>query len=1232
MTAQDVRSTDLERLAERVRWPQDAVGTLLHELTSALRHLRTRHAGKSEQVLAGRWRAGNPRVDLDDPVAFLMVGRALLYHCRLLHDQEAARRRAALDELVDKARSSAIGLSGFGRSFVTEEMQEIFTGLGTPLPAITPIASGPADEVVHALFDVVKLVKGVHEDMGSPHLDDDTTADLVVLSVASHALNAPDEVWPLVEPPPRVSAGAPAEASGADPDDVDPMTLAERIVGRHVVLHRRLTAATQHADALRLASPAVVEGLRAGRVGDEVLAGLRLAGLQGEQARKLAVATHEYERARWWTRPLDDPRPGLRTACSELLERWGAAVEEAGEVAAEARQALERQLDAFVPAVRRSQPGPDSALLPHAFPQSGYIGQAISTDPRYAHLVHSLRWLMDVDVVPGRPWARLPRIDLCETNLVLVTDERSLTYAAACRALQGIALDQMAKAAPGRLRITWLDPTGQGQSAGPLLELLELDKEILDGKVWSEPEDIEHALRRTTDRMAELEQRCLRDTFDHLADYNRQAGQLGEPYHLLVVAGFPRGLTEAAAQRLRHITESGGRLGITVVAALHPSMASLSRTVDHDVPGYARFQEGTEPPGLPHWWNPGLMPQASYVVGHAGRPHVAISLPDDEKVWVPCWLPATEPAVARSVVRGYAAASAQAQDVVVDSEQLLAASDSGEVSRSSAQSVDIPIGVRGRGTPVELSLGRGLAQNVLVGGRPGSGKSQLLHTLIINAVRRYGPDELELYLLDFKQGVEFVPYATGALPHATVVAVESERDFGLSVLRDLRGEIDRRAEFLRGRGAESMAEFRQRGGAGMRRVLLVIDEFQVLFADDDRIAHESAQLLDHVVRQGRAFGIHAVLGTQSLRGHGAMALLRSTLDLVAVRIVLATSETDSRLFLADDNPAGARLTRPGEAIFNTDGGSPPGNVAFQVALTSEAVRDGTIAAARAAADRAGFTRRPRVFDGSRAIGVVDDEEVAALLHGERPARPRTRFHVGLPVAVGGSGGVDLTRRGGRHVAVVHRDGALAAGMLVIGLVTAIRSAARPPKVTVVDCLGVDEDGAEVLTEAAGGLPGVRVLRGRRLRTVLADAAAEARRRLDDDDHVAAQHVVVVSALHRARDLQDDGGFDGEGSPLDDLRTILRDGADVGVHVVVVADSVETLERRVGHAGLAEFGVRVVGQCSVDASHKILGSPAAARLGPRYALLYEPDDDRLETVRPFPLPEPDWLATASGAAR
>ena len=227
---------------------------------------------------------------------------------------------------------------------------------------------------------------------------------------------------------------------------------------------------------------------------------------------------------------------------------------------------------------------------------------------------------------------------------------------------------------------------------------------------------------------------------------------------------------------------------------------------------------------------------------------------------------------------------------------------------------------------------------MLIAGRTGSGKSTLMHALITNLALNYSPDEIDLYLIDFKKGVEFKVYATHELPHASVVAIESEREFGISVLERLDAELRLRADRFREAGVQDVAGYRNTPGTPpLPRILLIVDEFQEFFSEEDKLAQEAALWLDRLVRQGRAFGIHIILGSQSLGG--AFTLARSTLGQMAVRIALQCSENDAALDLEREQHRARMLSRPGEAIYNDANGAPEGNHFFQVVWLSEERRE-----------------------------------------------------------------------------------------------------------------------------------------------------------------------------------------------------------------------------------------------------------------------------------------------------
>jgi DNA segregation ATPase FtsK/SpoIIIE-like protein len=250
----------------------------------------------------------------------------------------------------------------------------------------------------------------------------------------------------------------------------------------------------------------------------------------------------------------------------------------------------------------------------------------------------------------------------------------------------------------------------------------------------------------------------------------------------------------------------------------------------------------------------------------------------------------------------------------------------------------------------------------------------------------YSPDEVQLYLIDFKKGVEFKSYATQQFPHARVIAIESEREFGLSVLQGLDAELKRRGDLFRAVGVNSLGDYREKSGQAMPRILLLVDEFQEFFAEDDRLASQVSQILDRLVRQGRSFGIHLLLGSQTLAG--AYSLARATMDQMAVRIALQCSDADSRLILADDNAAARLLSRPGEAIYNAANGMEEGNSRFQVAWLPDEERDHYLQRIRALAKERGYTRLPIIFEGNAPAEVEKNQQLHHTISSKTPLSPR----------------------------------------------------------------------------------------------------------------------------------------------------------------------------------------------------------------------------------------------------
>ncbi|MFG0315557.1 MAG: FtsK/SpoIIIE domain-containing protein, partial [Phycisphaerales bacterium] len=362
-------------------------------------------------------------------------------------------------------------------------------------------------------------------------------------------------------------------------------------------------------------------------------------------------------------------------------------------------------------------------------------------------------------------------------------------------------------------------------------------------------------------------------------------------------------------------------------------------------------------------------------------------------------------------------------------------------SRDCAEELIVPLGRSGARKVQELRLGLGTRQHALIAGRTGSGKSTLLHVMITAAGMWYGPDQLEMYLIDFKKGVEFKAYTGGRLPHVRAVAIESDREFGLSVLQRLDDELTKRGELFRKLGAQDLAGARKLApDEHLPRVLLLIDEFQEFFTVDDDVASDASLLLDRLVRQGRAFGVHVILGSQTLSG--AYSLARSTLGQIGVRVALQCSEADSYLILGEDNNAARLLERPGEAIYNNAGGLIEGNSPFQTAWLPDSDRD----AALNRLPEPSIDLEPAVvFEGNTLAQF--EKTRAAMLH-EEAVSVGPRVLLGESVAIAPPVAPMMTKRSGANMLVVGPQATSAYGMLASGAITF--AATKGARVVVLD--------------------------------------------------------------------------------------------------------------------------------------------------------------------------------------
>lgn len=399
----------------------------------------------------------------------------------------------------------------------------------------------------------------------------------------------------------------------------DPNGLTALIAGQYMDVHRRIAEYRDRVTFLNDMDPSVRADLSSGTLSSRSAAALRKAEVP---VAALQAAVQQGIRSGQWSLGRQGSSgalpPQLEEAFRETAADWQQALADVNSSFEESLRHAQTAFDDYQEYADAMRPGENSWLAPLAFPQDTYVWADPTGVPEHPSEGRaSSRWLMRRQVLPHRSWAALPWIDLGTTNFVFLPDGSSLSYAEAMAAARGIVADQMSRAAPDCLKITWIDALHSGRGAGAFLRLAESGSRIIDGQVWTDPAGIESALLRVVDRIAAIERTCLKGEFEDLDAYNSQSGLPPEAHHVVVVSGYPVGLRDSSAQLLRQITGNGDRAGICVIVVMDTTMAPMVGTTDAIAPSYAQLADGPGPVHAPDWWSPAVLPLGEIVLGHA---------------------------------------------------------------------------------------------------------------------------------------------------------------------------------------------------------------------------------------------------------------------------------------------------------------------------------------------------------------------------------------------------------------------------------------------------------------------------------------------------------------------------------------------------------------------------------------------------------------------------------------
>jgi hypothetical protein len=350
---------------------------------------------------------------------------------------------------------------------------------------------------------------------------------------------------------------------------------------------------------------------------------------------------------------------------------------------------------------------------------------------------------------------------------------------------------------------------------------------------------------------------------------------------------------------------------------------------------------------------------------------------------------------------------------------------------------------------------------------------------------------------------------------------------------------------------------------------------------------------------------------------------------MGLRIALKCRPADAAAILGEGNEAAARLEEQGEAIVNEELGQQVSNRRVRIALLGReelAERITDIAKRDAGAHPA-----PVTFEGAAPARLEDNERLRGLRASTwSPQRGAAEVFLGEPVELKSPTSGRVERYPRSNVLVAGSDEEAAYGLLVAAVV----SLAMQQPEAIFDVVELSRPSSPVTAtfpNLARHLGNRLTIAGaREASAMLARLADELSTRLGPGDDDRPSRYLVVTGLHRWRELRGASQFD----PSPDGASLLRlldDGPEVGLHVLAWTDSNASLDRALKRGAATSFDLRVLLRVPESDSQNLIESTAAARLADNRAIFRSEDwpAGQLEKFKPYPVPAAEALGALLG---
>lgn len=736
-------------------------------------------------------------------------------------------------------------------------------------------------------------------------------------------------------------------------------------------------------------------------------------------------------------------------------------------------------------------------------------------------------------------------------NLIIETNGQSILKVKDI--INDIVLKQLMGIKLSKLKLILYDPIDLGAFFS---NFHTLNKDLTGGMIYNSLDDLNEILDSTLRHIAMVVQKLLQNKYRDLDDYNNQNSELAESYKLLILNDFPKSFDDQQLKKLEQIMNSGPKCGIYTILIGVPVLNFISNELVSklDINEFEPIFKDVDVNNLNDEINEGIN---------------------------------------------------KSSNIVVEIDNILLNENSWWMDDSSA-SIELPLGKRGKDT-MSLKFDNKDDNQALMIGKPGSGKSNLLHVIILSAITKYGPKDLEIYLIDFKGGVEFMSYAEYNIPHIRTIALESDREFGLSVIDGVEKELLIRETQFRNAGVQNIEQYNQKyPEKKVPRILFIVDEFQEFFSIDDEIHNEVSLKYDRIIRKGRAFGINSLFSSQTLHGK---SIPSSTKELIDIRIALMCGDMDIREIMDDKNLAAKDLTRPGEVIYNAENGKSIGNQRFQAVFVERARINEIIISVSSKVYENPNTKDKFIFRGdlkafinkqNHPINFIDVYKYKVV-----------RFWIGEPISMDPDFYADFKPSNCQNVFAIGND--IEASKVISSIMFSfIRQIEKIDKVLVCNPLTEVDDGYENFQTAYGKSNIIINTKPSNLEKTIEELYENLIKRKENGE-INKSTFFILNSMQKLNKLRSENDISNINFKLISL---LDEGPEFGIFLICHFDSLKSMHRT--EIKPRFFTHRIAFEMNEEAYYELFGNSRIKQLKNNRIIYYNDETGRTNIIKPYEL--------------